>query len=131
MVYNVQSHIPLNGLICNWPNQLFHVSTQVEIANSGSHHLEPIDVAQGPTLMVPKLWMILLWTHYQNPSWTPTLYRPRMWRWCRIRCPSHDHHGSLRRYHRVLYGLISGYRDVHHIGLYLWDNSSCCGQSWD
>ena len=55
MVYNVQSHIPLNGLIRNWPNQLFHVSAQVEIANSGSHHLEPIDVAQGPTLMVPKL----------------------------------------------------------------------------
>ena len=39
MGHNVQCHIPFNGLICNWHDQLVSVPTQVEEANGILPHL--------------------------------------------------------------------------------------------
>ena len=39
MGHNVQCHIPFNGLICNWHDQLISVPTQVEEADSILPHL--------------------------------------------------------------------------------------------
>ena len=39
MGYNVQCHIPFNGLVCNWHDQLISAATQVEETNGVLPHL--------------------------------------------------------------------------------------------
>ena len=77
MGHNVQCHIPFNGLIHNWHDQLISAPTQVEEANGilphlishgvcetdlgpgdGNHQSGPMDGVQDPILGVLKWWKI-------------------------------------------------------------------------